>query len=109
MQWWRQTFCNIKFVKRNIIYCFGKDLILLKSAIQRWDYIEGDKIKLLVVVKKTAPLGQAHILRNALRESISTSYMWDINENFLVAQDQPVQTCIIFYFNTVASLHLDAV
>ena len=33
--WWRQTFDNIKFVESNSIYCFGKDIILLKSAIKR--------------------------------------------------------------------------
>ena len=78
MQWWRQTFDNIKFVESNSIYCFGKDIILLKSAIKRWDYIEANKVellKLLVLVKESASLNEAYILRNALLNSISTLYI----------------------------------
>jgi hypothetical protein len=47
MQWWRQAFYNIKFVKKHAVLVFGKDIDLLKTAIQRWDYIEANKIKLL--------------------------------------------------------------
>lgn len=78
MQWWRQTFDNIKFVESNSIYCFGKDIILLKSAIKGWDYIEANKVellKLLVLVKESASLNEAYILRNALLNSISTLYI----------------------------------
>jgi hypothetical protein len=92
MQWWRQTFYNIKFVKKNAIYCFGKDLHLLKTAIQRWDSIEANKIKLLALVKET---DEGHELRNTLLESLDTPYMWNTNLSNLLVQYPPVQTCII--------------
>lgn len=108
MQWWRQTFYNIKFVERNSIYCFGKDLTLLKSATHRWDYIEANKIKLLLLVKETTSLNEVHILRNALLESIGTTYMWHTNQNNLLSQNQLVQTCIIFFRGDI-DVELDGV
>ena len=50
-----------------------------------------------MLVKESASLNEAHILRDALLKSISTPYMWDINQNNLHIQDQLVQTCIIFF------------
>jgi hypothetical protein len=97
MQWWRETFYNITFVERNAIYCFGKDIKLLKSAIMKWDYIEANKITLLVLVKEKAPLNEVHILQNTLVNSISTSYMWHTNQNNLLAQHKLTQTCILFF------------
>jgi hypothetical protein len=107
MRWWRQTFYNIKFVKKNAIYCLGSDLFLLKTAIQRWNYIEANKIKLLVIVKETAPLDEVHILQNSLLESLDTPYMWGTNQVNLRTQDRPVQTCIIFFSNSIW-LQIDA-
>jgi hypothetical protein len=107
MLWWRQTFYSLKFVDKNAIYCLGKGLHLLKTAIQRWECIEASKIKLLVLVKNTAPLNEASVLQNTLFESLDTPYMWHTNPSNLSEQDQPVQTCIIFSANTI-SLHIDS-
>jgi hypothetical protein len=104
MQWWRQVFYNIKFVKKHAVLVFGKDIDLLQTAIQRWDYIEANKIKLLVPVKETTPLNEVLILRNALVESIGTSYMWHTSNHNLLSQDPPVQTCIIFGIDIDAKL-----
>jgi len=97
MPWWRQIFYNLKFIQKNVVYAFSKDIKLLKAATQRWDYIEADKVKLLVVVQETSIINERQVLRSALMESVSTSYMWHTNQHTLLSQEQLVQTCIIFF------------
>ena len=100
MSWWRQTFYNIAFVRNNAIYVVGKDLDVLRTAIMKWNYVEADKVKLLIGVwePRTMPQNEKQMLRNALFESISTSYVWgSSNQKELHSQGPPVQTCIIFF------------
>ena len=101
-------FYNISFVKKNLVGVFGKDLNLLRTSLHRWDYIEADRLKLLVVVQEPSVINERHMLRAALIEAASTSYMWHTDQHTLLSQLQLVQMCIIFFSDDI-SVSLDAV
>jgi hypothetical protein len=99
MKWWRQVFYDMEWVEKNgrEIVVISKDLVRLNCAIKRWDYFDITKMRLLVMVKETLPVGERDIARRALIASVDTPYMWSINTYQVRAnRHRDIQTCVIF-------------
>jgi hypothetical protein len=104
MKWWRQIFYNMKWVGniRREIVIIGKGLAELNSAIQRWDYFDTTKMKLLVIEKETIRLPRRDEARRALLASIETHYMWGVNRYQVRISrycGRDIQICVIFFNN----------
>lgn len=61
IQCWRQMLYNINFVKMNLVSVLSKDLDQLRTSVNRWDYIEADRLKVVVQVKKPSVTNERHM------------------------------------------------
>jgi hypothetical protein len=104
LRWWRQIFYNMKWVGniRRDVLIIGKDLVKLNSAIERRDYFDTTKMKLLVMEKERNHLPRRDEARRALLASIETPYMWSVNMHQVRISrycGRDIQICVIFFNN----------
>jgi hypothetical protein len=70
------------------------DLARFSYALERWNYFDTKRMKLLVLVKETLHVGERDEARKALIASVDTSYMWTSNVCELW-RDAKVQMCAV--------------